>query len=41
MRVGVILLLPSKSGPLVIDDKVDRKRSTFKPNIDVKGSINQ
>ena len=41
MRVRVILLLPSKSGPLIIDNKVDRKRGTFEPNMDVKGSVDQ
>ena len=41
MRVRVILLLPSKSGPLVIDDKVDKERSTFKLNVDIRGSIDQ
>ena len=39
-KVRVVLLLPSKCGPLVIDNKVDRERGTFEPNIDIKGSIN-
>ena len=39
MRVGVIPSLLSKGGLLVINDKVDKKRGTFEPNIDVRGSI--
>ena len=39
MRVEVILLLPSKSGPLIINNKVDRERGTFEPNMNVRGSI--
>ena len=40
MGVRVVLLLSSKSGPLVINDNVDREKSTFKPNVDVRGSVN-
>ena len=40
MGVRVISLLPSKSGLLVINNKVDREKGTFKPNIDVRSSIN-
>ena len=40
MRVGVIPLLSSKGGSLVINDKVDKKRGTFEPNMDIRGSIN-
>ena len=39
MRVGVILSLLSRGGSLVINDKVNRERGTFEPNIDVRGSI--
>ena len=39
MRVGVISLLLSRDSPLVINDKIDRERGTFKPNIDIRGSI--
>ena len=39
IRVRVILLLLSKGGPLVINNKVDREKGTFEPNIDVKGGI--
>ena len=39
MRVRVVSLLLSRGSPLVIDNKVDRKRGTFKPNVDVKSSI--
>ena len=41
MEVEIVLLLLSKSGPLIIDDKVNRERGTFKPNMDVKSSIDQ
>ena len=41
MGVRVILLLPSKSGLLVINDKVDRKRGIFEPNMNIKGSVDQ
>ena len=39
MRVRVILLLLNKGSPLVIDNKVDRERGTFKLNMDVRGGI--
>ena len=39
MGVRVVLSLPSRGNPLVIDNKVDRKRGTFKPNVNVRGSI--
>ena len=41
MRVRVVLLLPSKGSPLVIDDKVDREKGTFEPNVDIRGGIDQ
>ena len=41
MGVEVIPLLSSKSGSLVIDNKVDRERGTFEPNVDVRGSVDQ
>ena len=39
MGVEVILSLPSRGNSLVIDDKVDKERGTFEPNVDVRGSI--
>ena len=39
MRVGVILLLPSKGSLLVINNKVNRERGTFEPNMDIKGGV--
>ena len=41
MRVGVILSLLSRGSPLVIDDKVDRERGTFKLNVDIRSGVNQ
>ena len=41
MGVRVVSLLPSKGGFLVIDDKVDRERGTFKSNVDIRGSIDR
>ena len=29
----------SRGGPLVINNKVDRERGTFEPNIDIRDSI--
>ena len=40
MRVEVILSLLSKGGPLVINNKVNREKDTFKLNMDIRGSIN-
>ena len=39
MGVRVIPLLPSRGNPLVIDNKVDRERGTFKPNVDIRGGV--
>ena len=39
MRIEVILSLSSRGSPLVIDDKVDREKGTFEPNVDIRGSI--
>ena len=39
MRVEVILSLPSRDDLLVINNKVDRERGTFEPNINVRDSI--
>ena len=39
MRVKVILLLLSRGGSLIIDDKVDRKRGTFKLNMNIRGGV--
>ena len=39
MKVGVIPLLLSRGGLLVINDKIDRERGTFESNIDIKDSI--
>ena len=41
MGVGVVLSLPSRGSPLVINDKVDRKKGTFEPNVDVRGGIDR
>ena len=41
MRVRVVLLLLSRGNPLVIDDKVNRERGTFEPNVDIKSSVDQ
>ena len=40
VRVRVVLSLPNRGGPLVIDDKIDREKGIFEPNMDVKSSIN-
>ena len=39
MGVRVILLLPSKSGLLVINDKIDRERDIFELNMDIRDNI--
>ena len=39
MRVRVILLLLSRSDTLIINNKINKKRDTFKLNMDIKGSI--
>ena len=31
----------SRGSSLIIDNKVDREKGTFKPNVDVRGSIDQ
>ena len=41
MRVGVVLSLPSRGNSLVINYKVDREKSIFEPNMDVKGSVDR
>ena len=41
MRVRVVPLLPSKGSSLVINNKVDRERGTFEPNMDVRGGVDQ
>ena len=40
IRVRVILLLLSRSDSLVIDNKVDREKGIFEPNMNVRDSIN-
>ena len=40
IKIRVILSLPNRGGPLVINDKVDREKGTFEPNMDIGGSIN-
>ena len=37
--VGVVPSLSNRGGSLVINDKIDRERGTFEPNMDVRGSI--
>ena len=39
MGVRVVLLLLSKGGPLVINNKINRKRDTFELNVGVRSSI--
>ena len=39
MEVGIVPLLLSKDSSLVINDKVDRERGTFEPNVDIRGGI--
>ena len=41
MEVGVVSSLPSRGNPLVINNKIDRERGTFKPNVDIRGGIDQ
>ena len=33
--------MPNRGGPLIINNKVDRKRGTFEPNVNVRGSIDR
>ena len=40
MEVRVVLSLLNRSDSLVINNKVDRERGTFEPNIDIRGGIN-
>ena len=40
MKVWVILLLLNKNDSLIIDNKVNREKDTFKPNIDIKDNVN-
>ena len=40
MKVRVILSLSNKSGLLIINNKVNKEKNTFKLNINIKGSIN-
>ena len=41
MRVKIVLLLLSRSNSLVINNKVDRERGTFEPNMNVRGNIDR
>ena len=40
MGVRVVPSLLSRGNPLVIDDKVNRERGTFKPDVNIRGNIN-
>ena len=40
MGIGVVPSLLSRGSLLVIDDKIDKERGTFKPNVDIRGSVN-
>ena len=40
MGVKVIPLLPSKNNSLIVNNKIDREKGIFKPNINIRGSIN-
>ena len=33
--------MPNRGSSLVINNKIDRKRDTFEPNVDIRGSIDQ
>ena len=39
MEVEIVPLLLNRGSPLVINNKVNRERGTFEPNIDIRGSI--
>ena len=39
VKVEIVPSLPSRGNPLVINNKVDREKGTFEPNIDIRGSI--
>ena len=39
MRVRVILLLLSRSDTLIINNKINKKRDTFKLNMDIRNNI--
>ena len=39
MGIGVILSLSNRSDLLVINNKVDRERGTFKLNVDIRGGV--
>ena len=41
MRVGVVPSLLSRGNPLVIDNNVDGERGTFKPNVNIRGGVDQ
>ena len=41
MEVGIVLLLLSRGDSLVINNKIDRERGTFEPNVDIRGGIDQ
>ena len=41
MRVRVISLLLNRGGSLVINNKINRERGTFKPNMDVRGGVDR
>ena len=41
MGVGVVLSLPSRGSPLIINNKIDRERGTFEPNVDIRGGVDQ
>ena len=40
MGVRVVSSLLSRGSSLVINDKVDGERGIFKPNVNVRGSVN-
>ena len=41
MGVRVVPSLPSRGSPLVTDNKVDRERGTFEPNVDIRDGVDQ
>ena len=38
--VGIVLSLLNKDSSLVINNKVNREKGTFEPNVDVRGGVN-
>ena len=41
VEVRVVPSLLSRGSPLIIDNKINREKGTFKPNMNVESSIDQ